>query len=793
MQGKWADGDDEVKNRVSSGEETQVAGLGAYERKRNPARTPEPFGPEQPSTGQRSGGPIFVVQRHQARRLHFDFRLERGGTLASWAVPKGIPLERGARHLAVHVEDHPLEYATFEGTIPAGQYGAGTVEIWDHGTYELVEEKRDGGLTVRLHGSRLQGLWTLVPARLDGKPENWLLLRKDEDITVGRYAPMLATAADRLPAGPDWSYELKWDGFRAIATIRGGDATLTSRNDNDLSERFRPVTMALPAAVSSPYAVLDGEICALDEAGRSSFSALQQGTGMLAFIAFDLLEVDGEPLCDRPFAERRARLEGVLRPGGAVLLSPLFDEGEAMLAYAREHGLEGVVAKRRSACYQPGRRTGDWVKVKLRSTADLVVCGWTTGSGRRTASLGSLILARETSDGLVYAGNVGSGFTDDELERLLRLLRPLETTQSPLAEPVSLPRVRKRDVHWVEPRLVAEVSFGEWTSDGRLRAPVYVRLREDKAPARVGVGRSPLPAEIRRGSRTLRLSNLDKPFWPEEGITKGDLLAYYRDIAPVLVPHLKGRPFTMKRYPDGWQGKHFFQKQAPSHMPEWIRRVSIPASTRDGEKRTIDYAVLDDDLALLWAVGMGCIDLHAGAARADKLDRPDWVVFDLDPAEGTTFEQVVEVSLLVRELLRAVDLEGVPKTSGSRGIHVLVPVARRHTHEEARAFAEIVAGALARAHPALVTTEWARAKRHGVLVDVNQNGQGRTTAMGYSVRPRAGAPVSTPLQWEEVRADLDPAGFTMEAVLERVATYGDLLAPALAGGQSLKAALRAAG
>jgi bifunctional non-homologous end joining protein LigD len=302
--------------------------------------------------------------------------------------------------------------------------------------------------------------------------------------------------------------------------------------------------------------------------------------------------------------------------------------------------------------------------------------------------------------------------------------------------------------------------------------------------------RVPVEPVVKRGRRELRFSNLDKPFWPELGITKGDLIAYYRDVAEVLVPHLRGRPFTMKRYPDGWQGKNFFQKNAPSHMPEWIERTSQPASTREGEKKLIDYAIVNDDLALMWMANMGCIDLHTWASRVDKAERPDWVMFDLDPSEGSGFEEVVEVALLVKETLDLLELESQPKTSGSRGIHVLVPVARRHSFEEVRDFAAIIAGALARAHPKLVTTEWARKKRHGVLVDANQNRQGATNASVYSVRPRAGAPVSTPLRWDEVKPGLDAAGFTMETVLDRVAEHGDLYAPVLGGKQSLKAALK---
>jgi bifunctional non-homologous end joining protein LigD len=290
--------------------------------------------------------------------------------------------------------------------------------------------------------------------------------------------------------------------------------------------------------------------------------------------------------------------------------------------------------------------------------------------------------------------------------------------------------------------------------------------------------------------RELRFSNLDKPFWPEEGITKGDLIAYYRDVAEVLVPHLKGRPFTMKRYPDGWQGKNFFQKNAPSHMPEWIERAPFPASTRAGEKRLVEYAVVNDELALLWMANMGCIDLHTWASRVDRPERPDWVMFDLDPSEGSGFAEVIEVALLVKQTLDLLELASYPKTSGSRGIHVLVPIARRHSFEEVREFAGVVAGALARAHPGLATTEWTKQKRRGVLVDANQNGPGKTNATVYSVRPRAGAPVSTPLRWEEVVPGLDPAAFTMEVVLDRVAQHGDLAAGVLDGKQSLKAALK---
>ena len=780
--------------------------LGEYRRKRDPDQTPEPFG----QAGEPGGEPIFVVQRHDATRLHYDLRLERGGALASWAVPKGVPLEPGEQHLAVHVEDHPLDYAGFEGEIPAGNYGAGLVEIWDRGTYELVEEKRDGGLTFTLHGERLQGTWALVPAKLSGDPKNWLLIRKrgSDPVTHVKgsdpadYPPMLATLERQVPTGPGWSFEVKWDGYRAVTRIAGGEATLRSRQGNDLTARFPTVAKALGQAVKTPSCVLDGEVCALDEEGRSSFSAMQQGKPetRLVFYAFDLLELEGEPLLGLPLGERRARLEALLdRRSRDVRFSESFEDGEALLQVAGEQGLEGVLAKRADSRYVPGKRTGDWLKIKTHGRQEFLIAGYTKGQGSRLGRLGALVLAvREPDGSLTYVGNCGTGFTAKEIDRLLGKLRPLERSSPPFAVRPKMPKVRRDDVVWVEPELVCEVEFVEWTHDGRLRAPSYQGLREDKAADDVvreeplAARREPIPAELGRGARVLRLSNLDKPFWPEEGITKGDLLSYYRAVAPVAVPHLRDRPFTMKRYPDGWAGNFFFQKDAPKHMPDWIERQGYLSTSRESrEKRIIDYPLVNDELALLWMVNMGCIDLNAWYSRIDRPDRPDFVLFDLDPSADVGFAETIEVALLVRQALDTVGLVGFPKTSGSDGIHVLVPIARRYSYDDTRGFAEVIAGALARTHRGLVTTEWTKAKRRGVLIDSNQNGEGKTIASVYSVRPQAGAPVSTPLRWEEVRPGLDPAAFTMDVVLERVAREGDLFEGVLTTKQSLGAALRA--
>jgi bifunctional non-homologous end joining protein LigD len=775
--------------RIACGKRVPVS-LGEYRRKRDPARTPEPFA----EGGGRSEAPIFVVQRHDARRLHYDFRLERNGALASWAVPKGVPLEPGARSLAVHVEDHPLEYATFEGEIPHGQYGAGSVEIFDHGTYELVDEKRDGRLTVRLHGERLNGEWTLVPAHLDGKEENWLLIKRRDGDGAERserheYAPMLATQADNLPSGPGWSFEVKFDGYRAVAYVEGSEARLVSRNGKDLTERFGGVAKEAARAVKTPDAVLDGEVCRLDPGGRASFSELQRGAGHLVYYVFDLLEVDGIPLLDLPLHERRARLRDLLDARNAtVRCSEGFDDGAALLAAAGEQGLEGVIAKRVDSKYLEGRRTREWLKVKVHRAQEFVIAGYTRGAGRRARTFGSLALAVYDEGELRYVGNVGTGFDDAEIRKLVALLEPLHRSTSPFRVTPKLPRVRQSDVQWVEPRLVAQVRFGEWTHDGHLRHPAYLGLRDDKAPEDV-VAEAPDPfpgGVVRRGRRELRLSNLDKPFWPDEGITKGDLLAYYQEIAPFLLPHLRGRPFTMRRYPDGAYGEAFFQKDAPKHMPDWIR--TFPAKISEG--RTVRFPVVDDEFGLLWMVNMGCIDMNAWYSRVDRPDRPDFVLFDLDPTPEVPWAQTMEIALVLHELLDALELESFPKTSGGKGFHVLVPLDRRSTYADSRRFSEVVAGAIVRAHPKLATTEWSKSRRRGVLIDSNQNGEGKTIASAYSVRPHPGAPVSAPLRWDEVDDTLDPSAFTMSVMLERTRAHGDLHAGLLTTRQSLSKALR---
>jgi bifunctional non-homologous end joining protein LigD len=608
---------------------------------------------------------------------------------------------------------------------------------------------------------------------------------------------MLATLAEDVPRGVGWTFEGKWDGYRAIATESGGDTTLTSRNGNVLTARFQSVAKEIPKAVKTPDCVLDGEVCALDESGRSSFSAMQQGKPgtPIVYYVFDVLEIEGEPVIDLPLAERRKLLEGLLdRRNKTVRLSETFDDGQALLDAATQQRLEGIMAKRLDSRYLPGGRTRDWLKIKTHSEQEFVVAGYTKGTGRRASSFGSLVLAYYVGNELVSAGNVGTGFNSKEIEKLLDKLRPLRRDTPPFREVPKMPKVRKGDVIWVEPKLIAEVEFAEWTHDGRLRAPSYKGLREDKSAEDVR-REEPITDVVKKGTRELKLSNLDKVFFPAERITKGDLLEYYRAVAPVLVPHLEERPFTMVRWPDGIEGKKFFQKDAPSHMPEWIPRFRAEVSTRESPRtrKWVNFPVVNDELALLWMVNMGCIDMNTWYSRNDRPERPDWVLFDLDPSPDVGFKETVQVALLVKQALDAFGLIGFPKTSSAEGMHILVPVERRYTYADTRQFAEIVAGAIARTHHGLATTEWTKAKRRGVLIDANQNGEGKTIASAYSVRPRPGAPVSTPLRWSEVNEDLDPLSFTMPVVLERVRKLGDLYAGVLTTRQRLTDALKSLG
>ncbi len=765
--------------------------LDEYRRRRDFAKTPEPA----PGAGTPVEASRFVIQRHDARALHFDLRLELDGALASWAVPKGVPLRAGAKRLAVRTEDHPLEYLDFSAVIPAGQYGAGRMTIWDRGTFEplLVEESE---MKLVLSGSVLKGEYHLVRTADRGGKQEWLLFRSakgpagppDPLPRFRELRPMMATTWTSAFDDPNWAFEIKWDGYRALAFVGPDGTELRSRSGRDMTGSY-PILADLRRAILAQEAVVDGEIVVLDDTGRAVFQDLQTGRGTVTFVAFDLLYADGEWLLDEPWGERRGRLEALLTPEGApkvICPDVVTRTGKALFGAIAKRGAEGIVAKRIDSAYQPGRRGRSWRKIKVRHEVEGLIGGYVEGEGSRRGGIAALLVGQESGGELVFVGRVGSGFTDAASRELRRRLDRLVIDESPFANPPADTGAAR----WVRPELACRAAYSEWTADGLMRAPVFLGLVEHEPPERpppiLDTSRGEL--RVRDDGREARLTNLDKVFWPSEGITKGDLLDHYARMAPVLTPHLAGRPMVLKRYPNGWNEPHFFQHQIPETAPEWIERAVL----RKGEEE-ITYVVVDDALALLWVVNLGCIDLNPWHAHAATPTDADYVLFDLDPAEGLPFDAVIETALLIRAELEEAGLRGYAKTSGSRGIHVLVPTLPV-PHESARLFAQVVARRIVARRRDLATVETVIARRgRRVYIDANQNGYGKTIASAYSVRPVPGATVSTPLHWEEVAAGFDPTRLTIGAVAARVAAEGDLFASVITDRQDLGAAVERLG
>lgn len=761
--------------------------LAEYREKRDFARTPEPAAGTDTSEVDQ---PRFVVQRHAARALHYDLRLEHEGRLLSWAVPKGLPLRRGLKRLAVRTEDHPVEYLTFTGEIPAGEYGAGRMTIWDHGTFEpiLIDEAE---IKVVLHGEVVRTEYHLVRTRGREGRDEWLVFMagaagEGTPDPVRRFRemrPMLAQTADEAFDDDGWSFEVKWDGFRALALVTSDGTELRSRTGRDLTARFSSLG-DLRHGIDVQEAVLDGEVVVLDEKGRAVFQDLQTGRGTVTFAVFDVLYVDGQWILDRPYDERRDLLRRILpAASGHVMVSDdVVGAGLALYEAVSSAGAEGIIAKRRSSTYEPGARTGNWLKIKYRRETEALVCGYTPGEGSRRATFGALIIGERRGDRLVPIGRVGSGFTDASSRDIRRALDRITTDTPPFADVADQP---KGSV-WVNPRITCRVAYSDRTDDGLLRHPVFLGLAEhepDPVSQRI-IDADREELRLRDGDREIRLTNLTKPFWASPRITKGDVLDHYARMAPVLMPHIAGRPFVLKRYPNGWDQPFFFQHQLPDGAPSWLERVTLQKS--DDE---ITYAVVTDPLSLLWMVNLGCIDLNPWHARAATPDRADHVLFDLDPPDGIPFTAITELALIIREVLGDLGLRSHVKTSGSRGIHVMVPVSPT-PHEAVRLFSGVVARQVVARHPKRATIETAIARRGGrIYIDANQNGYGKTIASVYSLRPVAAATVSTPVTWDELADGVDPSRFTIEAVAERVALQGDLFAGMLDRTQDLSAAV----
>ncbi|MFQ6045475.1 MAG: DNA ligase D [Gemmatimonadales bacterium] len=802
--------------------------LTSYRVKRKAGATPEPAG-----VVERSEGRLFVVHKHAARRMHYDLRLEMGGVLQSWAVPKGPSRDPKEKRLAVKVEDHPLEYGDFEGVIPEGNYGAGAVILWDRGLWvplrDVEEGFAKGKLLFELRGYKLRGRWTLV--RIKKSEKEWLLIkerdsvgRADQDefpegsvlsgltveelrdgVDVGRPirdelehrgAPrrrvnpekvevMLAETRERPFSKPGWIYELKFDGYRIIASMEGGEARLFTRSGRDATATFPEVARALEA-LRFEQVVMDGEVIVHDESGMPSFQRLQQRAQFLqkadirrasveypaTLYAFDLLAFDGYDARGLPLSDRRSLLRRVLPEAGPLRFSDhIEEEGEEFYKQVTGLGLEGIVAKKADSPYLGGR-SSSWIKVRADRTADFVVVGLTAPKGSRKG-FGALHLAAFKGESLVYAGRVGSGFSSRQLAEVRDVLLGAERR-----EPACERAPQGKEDTWVEPALVVEVRYKEITHEGLLRQPVFVRFRNDKAPDECEVPRSgkggteggglpelSFPTSRFPSPDEVQLTNLDKVFWKDEGYTKGDLVEYYRAVAGWMLPYLRDRPLVMTRYPDGIHGKSFYQKDAPGFAPEWLRTETVWS---DSSERELEYFVADHAASLLYIANLGTIPIHVWASRVASLEHPDWCVLDLDPKDAR-FEHVVRVARTLHRLCDEIGLPNYVKTTGKSGLHVLIPLGRLCTYEQSRTLGHLLARVVVAELPEIATITRVISQREGkVYVDYLQNRRGQLIVAPYSVRPMRGATVSTPLSWREVTVRLDIKRYTIKTVPVRL-------------------------
>ncbi len=825
--------------------------LKEYARKRNFEKTPEPK-PETPQAKDTGRGGFFCVQRHDATRLHYDFRLEVNGVLVSWAVPKGPSLDPNRKALAMKVEDHPLEYGTFEGNIPKGNYGGGSVMLWDKGTYEVIggpdaQSQLDrGDFKFELHGAKLNGTFAIVRMKHAGKGNEWLLIKKKDehavpDYDIDQYAwsvatrrtqdeigadieplkaedldgarkaalpaqlePMLATAVMKPPEGPNWLYEIKWDGIRALCRLDHSRLQIHSRRGLRCEQQY-PELRDLPEHLNAKTAWLDGEICVLDEDGRARFQNIQPRIGAnlsavpqlaeewpATLFLFDVLYLDGYDLRGCSLEDRRRMLTGIVTPNQRIRLSETFDtDGVQMFEAAQKMRLEGILAKDRTSHYESKRSTR-WLKIKITNEQEFVIAGFTKGLREY---FGSLVLGLRDNGNLRHVGQVGTGFDHKLMKQIYGRLEPLITKTNPFPD-----KPRIKGVTWVQPEVVCQVRFSEWTQEGMLRAPVFIGLREDKRAEEV-VRERPLETEsVERASlplsgsevttdvdgHRLKFTNLDKVLFPKDGWKKRDLLEFYNKVAPWLLPHLKDRPLSMKRYPNGIAEDFFFQKNA-THFPDWLHCEPIQ---EHHPPKLNHYPIAEDRAALLYLANLGCIDQNPWMSRVGNLDHPDWMLLDLDPVD-TSFDQIVEAALLVREVLADLGLTGYPKMTGGDGMHVYVPFEPVYSYDQIRSLAEIISHLALNSEPNLFTTPRSvdKRKKGRVYFDYLQIGKGKTIAAPYVVRAYNGAPVATPLAWNEVKRGLNPSDFRIDNAIERFQRVGDLFAPVIASGQKLEDAL----
>lgn len=830
--------------------------LERYSEKRKFDKTPEP-----PARAPESKGAQlqFCVQRHHASHLHYDLRLEVDGVLKSWAVPKGPTLDPADKRLAMMVEDHPMDYGGFEGVIPKGNYGAGSVMLWDRGTYRLLgdlpveQQLGKGDFKFHLSGQKLHGDFALVRIKNPkGKGNEWLLLKKkdafaqpgwdpedhaksvksgltQEEIAQGLTAiethehsakglskvagarkaampktiePMLAQIAKGEPKNSDdWLYEIKWDGVRAICYLDQGDLRMVSRNGNRMDRQY-PELAILPHHINARQAILDGEIASLDARGIPSFEQLQRRitvgeASQIATLArhqpvvlflFDLLYLDGYDLRGAPLIERKRLLKEVLKPSDVIRYSDHFvGDGKGLLAAARQQGIEGIVGKRAESFYE-SRRGSDWLKYKVLNSDSFILCGFTKGEREL---FGALVLGIYDRGELVWAGNVGTGFDRKTMQAIYDRLAPLATPKCPVKPDKNLPK--EHSVTWTRPELVCEVKYLQWTDDGRLRAPVFLGLRPDIDPTEcvrnpaADPERAPLldsaqaEANLVIDGHRLKFTNLNKMFYPADGVVKRDLLNYYDAVAPLILPHLKDRPLSLKRYPNGIDHDFFFQKEVAESFPKWLRTEMADS---------IRHVIGEDRATLLFLVNLGCIDHNPWMSRIGSLEHPDYMLIDLDP-QNCPYSKIVEAALLVRARLDSAELESYPKTTGGDGMHVFVPLEPVYTYEQVRSFAELLSHLAVQERPDLFTTPRAVARREKgkVYFDWAQIAEGKTISAPYVLRAYPGAPVATPLAWREVTARLDPLQFNIRNAVARFDRVGDLFEGVLKRPQRLEHAV----
>ena len=854
--------------------------LATYRAKRSPDRTPEPF-----SGVAAPGGRSFVVHKHAARNMHFDLRLELNGVLVSFAVPKGPSYDMADKRLAVHVEDHPLEYGEFEGVIPAGNYGAGGVIVWDRGEWTPLEDFTEGfakgKLLFELRGHKLRGKWTLVKIKKGEK--EWLLIKErdgfvkspgdqfnETSVVSGRTVEEVrdgvtvsaklrgalgesaslgvgestrgrqpATSPTRLdPRDVDvqlaepakeaftrdgWIFELKLDGYRILASKVGGEPLLLTRNGNDYTEIFPEVARAIRALPIDDI-IVDGEVVVLDDEGKPSFSRLQRRGALKSlndvrrlapdlpatFFAFDLLAFDEVDVRDLPLLERKRLLRVAMPSVGPMrVIDHIEREGVAFLAAVQRMNLEGIIAKKADAPYRGGR-SKVWCKIKAEKTGDFVIVGY-TASKNKGGYFGALQLADYVNGDLVYAGRVGTGFSEAFLKDIFAKLQATRCATPPCLGPLfedaedPLPTAQipeTKTTTWVEPTMVCEVRYREWTPDGLLRHAAFLRMRDDKdvkdcerqvageglrAADELPAPEPPATRDPQPAPKSLQISNPTKVYWPDEKYTKGDLIEYYRAISPWLLPYLRNRPVVMTRFPDGIEGKSFYQKDAPDWTPEWVR--TVPIWSTDTQK-DVRYFVADDVETITYLANLGTIPLHMWLSRVGSLEQPDTCVIDLDPKEAP-FKDVVRCAIVLRKLCEQIGMPSYVKTTGKSGLHVMLPLGRQCTYEQSRMLGQLLAQVMLR-EVSDIATDIRHIKSRGdkVYLDFLQNRHGQLIVTPYSVRPLPKAPVSMPLVWDEVDDSLDPRNYTIRNAMDRMSGLGhDPVLPVLEQKPDLSAIL----